>query len=76
MPPANFILFSCNNNPGCYDYALYSWEFLEIFSVIHMICNFIPYIALCPLSENPGEGRIYGSKEEGVRPHVTVVNAV
>lgn len=72
----NFILFFCNNNFGCYDYVFYFWEFLEIFLVIYMICNFIFYIVLCFFFENFGEGRIYGFKEEGVRFYVIVVNVV
>lgn len=26
VPPTDFILFSCDN-PGCYDYVLYYWNF-------------------------------------------------
>lgn len=68
MPPADFILFSYNNNRGCYDYVLNSREFLGILSVIHMISNFIFYVELCPLSETENlEGaKSYGSKEEGM----------
>lgn len=68
MPPADFILFSCNNNPGCYDYVLNSREFLGILSVIYMLSNFMFYVELCPLSEieNLEGAKSYGSKEEGM----------
>ena len=76
--PADFVLFSYNNNTDCYDYVLYTWEFVGILSTIHVISNFIFYRELCPLSEteNLGGANTYGSKEEGMWPHVTVVNAV